>query len=191
MNKVLDISVSPNPIELLVKSSDSWMIYKDMVKKMNRIVGWGKNLNNVKGKLGELYVRFNIRYTLQKNGYKERHCTDPKTFTLIPLYRGYKGIDIYLRVTDKDNKTYRAFIEISNWGKYHDINEYLFNTRILAKFNRFDKNHKYIHILCMNKRNSKLVEDYCKKNDILLIPLREHITPSLLKTLIERKEITT
>jgi len=175
----------------LIEQTNDYRVSRDSYLKMKKVLRRYRDLNNIKGLIGELYVYDNLTTTLRLMGYTFSYKKSPMTYYMKKQYRvKRKGIDIYLRMVNKDGFTYRLMIEVSNWGKYHNINNYIYNKRILSKFKRWDKDWNCYHVLAINKRNSKLLKARCRRDGILILELPEHITPDFLMRLAERGEFT-
>jgi len=187
--KPLDFDMVTFDIMTLIEQTNDYRVSRDSYLKMKKVLRRYKDLNNIKGKLGELYVYDNLTNTLKQMGYKFSYKKLPMTFYTKKQYRiRGKGIDIYVRMVNKDGFTYRLMIEVSNWGKYHNINNYIYNKRILSKFKRWDKEWNCYHILAINERNVKLLKARCRRDGILILQLPEHITPDFLIRLANRGE---
>lgn len=172
----------------LIQSTSEWRISNDSYIKMKKVLRRYNDSNNIKGKLGEIYVYNNINNTLRLMGYKFSYKKAPMTYYMKKQYRSGKGIDIYVRTVDENNNIHRMMIEVSNWGKYHNINNYIYNKRILSKFKKWDKDWNCYHILAINKRNVNLLHKRCRRDGILILELPEHITPEFLLRLAQRGE---
>lgn len=183
MDKFLD--------KYIVNGSDNWFIDSELLQILeDEIELWKQNNpdkdpdkdRNLKGRLGEIYVRECLKKQLYGHGFKYSYSkTKPMTFRMRYQYPRANAIDIYLRIVDDKCKVYRIFIEVCNWGKYHNINGYMFLTRIQFKFARWDYKDKYYHIVAINHRNVKLIKNKTSEVNMDIIPLREHITPSFIK----------
>ena len=150
-----------------------------------KVVSRYNNPENCKGKLGETYFNACITQQLREKGLGFNLKSIPNSYRGFPQYPKAKGIDLYLRITDNNNKVFRCMIEVSNWGKYHTINDYIFHNRIKNKFDKWDKLDRNFHIVAINHRNVKLIKDRCDKQGIIIIPLREHITSEFLERIKE------
>jgi hypothetical protein len=178
-------------VEDLLPVGQNWMITKDIHKKIRKIVGrrtvlTKKQEDNIKGKIGEVFTKANLRKTFHQAGYRE-NTTGAKTFTLNYHYRGY--IDFYLRFTNQNGEVYRCFIEVKNWKKWNYCTDKMFQRKILERFTKWDRDHKYYWILCINHRNLPVVAPYCEKYGILILPLREHYTKQLIRKIANENRI--
>ncbi len=45
---------------------------------------------------------------------------------------------------------------------------------------KYDANDRWFHMVAMNKANIPLISNYCRKEGILIMPLRSHITKEYL-----------
>lgn len=150
--------------------------------------------NNLVGKLGEIYVADNIIHQLQDKGLRWSSKTEPLTYRIRYQYRGCRGrsrggIDEYLVLRDEERRAHRCFIEISNWMRLRNCNDYIFHKRIQSKFEKYDPDNMMYHVLAMNYRNLPLIVDRCQEHNIHIIPLREHITPEFVHRLIKENAI--
>ena len=139
------------------------------------------------GRLGEQFVADNLHLQFHRKGLHYSYKRVPLSYYMKYQYTPYRsgrryrtGIDIYIRLVGEDNNSYRVDLECSNWGKYHSINNHIFEQRILSKFLKYDANNRNIRCLVMNRRNIPLIEDRCRIHNINLLSVREHITPELL-----------
>ena len=171
--------------EYLIQGSMEWLVDLTLYNKLMKVISRYSNPENCKGMLGETYFNYCITQQLRERGLKFNLKSTPNSYRGFPQYPRAKGIDLYLRIVDKDNKVYRCFIEVSNWAKYHTINDYIFHNRIANKYDKWDKLDRNIHILAINHRNVKLIKDRCNEKNILIIPMREHITPDFLNRIKE------
>jgi len=178
-------------VEDLLPVGQNWMITKDIHKKIRKIVGrrtvlTKKQEDNIKGKISEVFTKANLRKTFHQAGYRE-NMVGVKTFTLNYHYRGY--IDFYLRFTNQNGEVYRCFIEVKNWKKWNYCTDKMFQRKILERFTKWDRDHKYYWILCINHRNLPVVAPYCEKYGILILPLREHYTKQLIRKIANENRI--
>jgi len=180
----------------IINDSDNWLIdditLNILEDEINRWKAENPNKepdndNNLKGRLGEIYVAECLKRQLYGYGFKYSYKSEPMSFRLRYQYPQDKGIDIYLRIIDDNCKVYRIFIEVCNWGKYHSINWYVFLTRIQFKFFKWDWKERYYHIIAINHRNVSLIEDKVAQLGTYIIPLREHITPDFIQRIRENK----
>jgi len=152
--------------------------YRRAIRKTRNYI----NKNNKTGKIGEVIVWDNITNLLINKGYEfSCNTSNPNTYRMIYQYRRNArkkrgGIDIYLTITTASGIKHRAMIEVSNWMKMHDINDYIWNKRIVNKFKDHDKLNRCVHVVMMNYRNIHLLQERAEKENILLIPLPEHYT---------------
>ncbi|MCX6665978.1 MAG: hypothetical protein NT038_07995 [Euryarchaeota archaeon] len=149
----------------------------------------GKDANNVKGRLGEYIFAYNTNKTLRKYGYIQSFKSIPNSYTLRHYYRGQKGIDYYLRITDSNNNIYKYLIEVANWKKLRYQMNYFYKTRLVSKFYTWDRLNRYQHVIAINHRNISYIEEQLKNDKVLVIKFKEHYTPELIKKIVERKEI--
>jgi hypothetical protein len=165
--------ITPNTLVLLLDMIHSWT-----VKNPNRNPNDSRNL---KGDLGELYVRECIKRQLADRGLVYSHSTRPMNYQIRYQYPKARCIDIYLRLVDEDMNIHKAMIEVSNWQHLKwGISDYIFEDRILNKFKRYDRYNRCEHILCVQRRNVRYIAQRCRDNKITIIPLREHITPEYI-----------
>jgi hypothetical protein len=189
--KALGFDNSTFDLMTLIYQTDDYRVSRDSYLKMKKVLRRYRDLNNIKGKLGELYVYDNIINTLRQMGYRFSYKREPMTFYTKKQYRiNGKGIDIYIRMVNQNNFVYRLMIEVSNWKKMRNINNYIYTKRILNKFKRWDKDWNCYHILAINRRNVKLLKARCRRDGILILELPEHVTPDFLLRLAERGEFT-
>lgn len=172
----------------------SWMITKDISKKLKKIIGRKTHLtpkqqNYIKGQIGEAFIKASFRKSLYKLGYKEQSKSATGTFKLQGKYRTY--VDIYLRITDFDGDTHRYYIEVKNWAKntFPNVVKFRFERKIKPRFTKRDKDHRDIWVLCMNRRNVEAYKPYCDKEGIYIIPLREHYTGAFIKRIINENRL--
>ena len=128
-------------------------------------------------------------------GYKLEEKGE-KTFTIHRQYRAYegklRGMDHYLRFRDETDREYKCFIEVKNWKHYKNgISEDMFKKRILRRFTLYDIFRRRCWILAINYRNIPYIEKNCKKHNIHIIPIQDHITkqyisPFVFKPILEQ-----
>jgi len=187
--KSLNWNETPLDLLVLIQSTSEWKVTDDAYIKMKKVMNRYRDTNNIKGGLGEVYVYSNITYTLRSMGYTFSYKKSPMTYYMKKQYRVKgKGIDIYLRMVNRNNNVSRIMLEVSNWKKMHSINNYIYNKRILNKFKKWDKEWNCYHLLAINKRNVKIIKGRCRRDGILILELPEHITPEFLLRLAERGE---
>jgi hypothetical protein len=173
----------------VLSDSMTWLISNKTLQLLKKKTLEIKDLNNLKGKLGEIYVYDCLFNQLIKHGFKHSKIAKHDSFYIRKYYRAKgrsgNGIDLYLVIYDKEGRKYRLLIEVSNWGKYHTINEHIWNDRIQSKFDRYDRLDRCIHIVAINHRNVRLVENKAKRDGTIILSLREHITPDFLSRIEE------
>ena len=179
---------SHNPIEILQKESLNWRITKPLLKRLLKKFNTGKKDSNTLGRVGECFVSYHINRTFHKYGYRWRKKLIPMTYQTHHLYRGYRGIDFYVKLMDANGEMYSLMIEVTNWKSLHDI-DYFYRTRILSKFQRFDKQNRCYHLVCINRRNAERIIEWAKRDNLIVIPLREHYTRSFIQRRIDSKDI--
>lgn len=59
------------------------------------------------------------------------------------------------------------------------LSVFLFHTWIQIVI-KYDANDKWFHMVAMNKANIPLISNYCRKEGILIMSLRSHITKEYL-----------
>jgi hypothetical protein len=183
--------VSINSVEDLFSKGMEWRITKDIHRKIKKVIGRRVNLSkkeedNIKGQIGEIFTKANLRKTFNRAGYRENK-TGANTFTLIYHYRGY--VDFYLRFTNKDGVTYRCFIENKNWKKWNYCTDVMFQRKILERYTKWDMKHKHYWILTINHRNVQVLKPYCEKYNIHILPLKEHYTRQLIRKIVEENKL--
>jgi len=181
--------ISGNAISFLDKyllnGSFEWRINGELYRKLLKISRRFKPDSNMqKCKLGETYVPYNITKQLRERGIIQSRWIKPLSYRFIMQYPKHNDIDMYLRLVDENLKIYRCYINIYNWKRMRDINDFIFQNRILATFQRIDPEHRNIHIITMNHRNIPLMAERCKKHNILILPMNEHITIDFLKRIV-------
>jgi len=177
-------------IDNLISFSSNWIIRPESVKEMKYVIRKYKDSNNQKGKLGEIYVKDNLRYQFRELGFKQSYKVTPMSYYMKYQYRHKKkGIDIYLRIVDENSNIYKVMIEVCNWMKMHSINNYILNNRILDKFKKFDRLNRNYHMIAINQRNVRLIKNRCDNANALILPLREHITSELIQHLEQTEQL--
>ena len=181
--------ISGNTISFLDKyllnGSLEWRINRELYRKLIKVSRRYKpNSNMQKCTLGETYVPYQITKQLRDRGIIQSRVIKPLSYRFIMQYPQHNDIDMYLRLADENLNIYRCYINIYNWKKMHDINDFIFQNRILATFQRIDPNHNNIHIITMNHRNIPLMEERCKNHNILILPMNEHITIDFLNRIL-------
>jgi hypothetical protein len=185
---------------VLLDDSDRWIIRQRVYKKWHRVYWKYKSRNNALRILGEWYVADNLNWQFRRHGLHQSFKKMPNSYYMKYQYDPVldkkriptgttknRGLDIYARLVDSDNTVYNVGIEVYNWrGKYHSINDYIYNTRIKDKFTQYDKANRMLHVICMNKRNIPIIRERCKRDNISIIPLMENVTPELIDRLIKR-----
>jgi hypothetical protein len=186
--------------DILLDGWEDWIVRQRVYNKWNKVYWKYKDRNNQLRVLGEWYVADNLNYQYRNKGLHQSFKLEPMSYYMKyqyhPVYdkkrkptgkRKNHGIDIYCRIVDDDNNSYSIGIEVCNWrGKYHSLNDYIYETRIRNKFLNYDKQNNMIHFITMNKRNIPLIQDRCDRDNINIIPMREHITPELIDKLISK-----
>jgi len=177
----------------VLSDSMTWLIPNVTIRVMKNIIRRMRDLSNLKGKLGEIYVYDCLYNQLINYGFKYSKTAKKNSFYMRRYYRAKRrhgdGIDVYLVIQDNNGKKYKCMIEISNWMKMHTINQYIWHQRIQSKFDKYDKLDRCFHINAINHRNVKLIGDKAKRDGTIILPLREHITPSLVKIIDEDGEL--
>jgi len=181
----------------LLDGSLDWIVTPEIHRKLKRIEVRYTDRANLLGRLGEQFVADNLHMQFQSRGLHYSYKKEPLSYYMKYQYTPYRsgrryrtGIDVYARLVDEDNNSYRVMLEISNWrGKYHSINNHIFEQRILSKFLKYDALNRNIRCLAMNRRNIRLIEDRCKIHNIHILPIREHITPELLNRIYKENLI--
>jgi hypothetical protein len=175
------------PIEMLQKESMNWRITKPLLKRLLKKFNNGKKDANTLGRVGECFVSYHINRTFHKYGYRWRKKLIPMSYQTHHLYRGYAGIDFYVKLMDSYGETYSLMIEVTNWKPYRRL-DYFYETRLLSKFKRLDKQNRCFHLICINRRNAERIKELAKRDGIIIIPLREHYTKDFLQRRIENKD---
>lgn len=167
----------------ILNDSKNWIIDKDILRLLLWEIDNNPNMdsNNLKGRLGEIYVAECLKRQLYNYGFKYSYKAKPMTFRMRYQYPQGKAVDIYLRVIDKKGNPHKMLIECCNWGAYSNLNWYMYLTRIEFKFFKWDWRERYHHIVAMNRRNVHLIEDKASQFGTHIIPLREHITPDFVQ----------
>jgi hypothetical protein len=165
----------------LLSDSQFWRINGELYRKLLKAgARYKKDSNMQKATYGEVDVPYQIAQQLRNKGFRYDRATKPLVYRYRLQYPQHNDIDMYLRLTDENCKVYRCYINIYNWAKYHNINPFIFENRILKTFNRIDPDKQFIHIIAMNHRNIPLIADRCREHNILILPLNEHITLDFL-----------
>lgn len=140
-----------------------------------------KDEDTVKGIIGEKFVGYCIGHSLWKLGYCLELLPYPRSYFLTRKYgcnaNGHGGMDYLLTIVDEKEIQHKFLIEVKNWGRYRQISRTLFIEAILNRFTRIDPNNEYPRVVTMNTRNVQLIELRCRRNNIQILPIAEHITP--------------
>lgn len=155
---------------------------KKLEEKLLKINNSNIGAVNIKGDIGEAFVKDGIKYCLWEKKLNVGKIGNNK-FSIKEHYksdkRGIGGIDFYLKFKVNGIR-YSCFIEVKNWKKYTYITPKTFNEHILDRFTKHDSKKRHHRIVVMNKRNIRLIQAKCLLNDIHIIPLEEHITSMML-----------
>lgn len=172
--------------EYLLSDSHNWCIRRHIVPRMlQAIINYDKpeEEDYLKAILGEMYVKSNLVYQLHSKGFRWNSILKPMTYRIEHKYKSYgnkKGVDIYIKLADKDGHIYRCMIEVYNWMNYHYFLPYI-KGRISEKLK--GKNG-YYHAICMNRNNIVHAKDVCKELGITIIPINEQITEEMVMSYI-------
>jgi hypothetical protein len=157
--------------------------YKLLIDKMqsltNEIVKSYNDKNTILGIIGEKFVGYSICHALWQLGYRLDLIEYPRSYSIQPRYGanedGVGGIDYLLTIIDSNEKTHRFMIEVKNWGQY-PISPDTFNSEILNRFTRVDKNHECCWMVTMNMGNRTQIGPKCASNGIIILSLPNQIT---------------
>jgi hypothetical protein len=141
-------------------------------------------LNIVKGFLGEKFVGYCIGHGLWKLGYSLNLKPYPRSYYLIRKYgcdaNGHGGVDYLLTLISGNERQYKFLFEVKNWAHYDSISSNLFSNAILKRFTRVDSNKQFSWVVTMNSRNVDIISSLCQRNNIHVLQLSHHITPSYI-----------
>ncbi len=154
----------------------------ELEKKLDAIDKSSLPQNDKSGKIGEKFVKEGIKYYFWEKGFCV-HTIGNETFNIggpfKPIQGGMGGIDFRLEFR-YSGTSYDCYIEVKNWKHYTNIPPTMFNTEILYRFTKNAVPSGCVRIVVMNQRNSQLIQQGCRQNNIEIIPLEEHITSRFL-----------
>jgi len=182
-----DVSdVKINSIEDIIAFSNQWYIYKGMLRRINPTLKLFKRKHPpltkkqrcyYKGRLAEILTESNLRIMFHRAGYRRGKKDVPMSYFLTPQYG---SVDVYVRFTNINRESQHVLFEVKNFKKYSYYSEGRFIVKVLDRFTKTDPEHKYIWVLCVNRRNIPVMQGYCKKNNILILPFNEDYTPEFI-----------
>jgi len=173
-------------IQHLIEDAQNYIISKELERQFIEILNKYKSDTSRKCKLNEAYVNWNFQQSLRDLGYKYSCSPKPYTYRRTRDYKAGKkrgrGIDNrFTIINDTPENRMNIVVEVKGWMKYRDINDYLFKKQVLDRFTDYDPKNKAYRFLAVNKRNTRLIEERCKINNIMILPLKNQITEPYLR----------
>lgn len=148
------------------------------------------------GDVTEYLTRYNLNKYLQNDMSLKRIRSgkEPNSY-MIRYHWGKKkgshrkGVDVWLRYFDRNCNPIDYLIEIMGWKRLRfGISDYLYNKRIANRFKRYDPNNKRIHVAIITRHNIPLIAERCKRDNIKIVSIPIHPTPSYLKFILTQQE---
>jgi len=157
--------------DYIISKSYEWKwtskIINKCLKKIENLSGY----TWITGKILEEYVWWNIRESLEKEGFKWRRGKDLlKTYYIKRNYQTKRqkkngGIDLFVSIRDEYNNDYYCKIECSNWNNYKLNIEWL-DKKIGYVHKRYSSSNMAIKCEVIPFFHYNRVQDYLDKHNI-------------------------
>ncbi|UCF12790.1 MAG: hypothetical protein JSW06_00655 [Thermoplasmatales archaeon] len=166
----------------LFSVSQRWRFTQEIIWKCKKWIRRYRKKENILGKIGETYVWYNIKYTLEESGLSWSDKIQPNSYYMKSQYQTKKNktngsIDVYLRLVEEYYNTYSIKIEVSNWKPMikSGISKEMFNRKIGDKFDKYDSRSNSIRISIIPYYNIRYIQRRCDEKDIFIIPMEKQV----------------